>query len=188
MGKIIRNGIEYGGTYDSATSVNYDNSVSGLNARTVQEGIDELGNNLTASDNLKFRFATDGEGNYGYLGADDSFIPFSNLSLLDVIYEDTSSNNISNSSSATKTVKLSKGNYLILVFRTNVSNDGSNYFANLTSYTNITITDADELQYLGGYIWYVKLNTEKTITITSEKTGSSNTSKGSMPIYVYGLS
>lgn len=31
---------------------------------------------LTASDNLKFRFATDGEGNYGYLGADDSFVPF----------------------------------------------------------------------------------------------------------------
>ncbi len=26
---------------------------------------------LTASDNLKFRFATDGEGNYGYLRADD---------------------------------------------------------------------------------------------------------------------
>ena len=46
MGKIIRNGIEYGGTYDSATSVNYDNSVSGLNARTVQEGIDELNNSL----------------------------------------------------------------------------------------------------------------------------------------------
>ena len=42
MGKIIRNGIEYSGTYDSATSVNYDNSVSGLDARTVQEGLDEL--------------------------------------------------------------------------------------------------------------------------------------------------
>ena len=25
---------------------------------------------------MKFQFATDGEGNYGYLGADDSFIPF----------------------------------------------------------------------------------------------------------------
>lgn len=33
--------------------------------------------NLTAQDNLKFRFATNGEGKYGYLGADDSFIPFS---------------------------------------------------------------------------------------------------------------
>ena len=76
MGKIIRNGIEYSGTYDSADSVNYDNSNSGLNARTVQEGIDQLSESLTASDNLKFQFATDGEGNYGYLGADDSFIPF----------------------------------------------------------------------------------------------------------------
>lgn len=42
MGKIIRNGIEYSGSYDDATSVNYDNSVSGLKANTVQEGIDEL--------------------------------------------------------------------------------------------------------------------------------------------------
>ena len=31
---------------------------------------------LTASDNTKFRFATDGEGNYGFLKADDSFVPF----------------------------------------------------------------------------------------------------------------
>lgn len=36
----------------------------------------EQNKNLTASDNLKFRFATDGEGNYGYLKADDSFVPF----------------------------------------------------------------------------------------------------------------
>lgn len=42
MGKIIRNGIPYSGSYDNATSVNYDNSVSGLDARTVQEGLDEL--------------------------------------------------------------------------------------------------------------------------------------------------
>lgn len=35
-----------------------------------------LTDSLTASDSLKFQFATDGEGNYGYLGADDSFIPF----------------------------------------------------------------------------------------------------------------
>ena len=48
MGKIIRNGINYGGTYDSATSVNYDNSNSGLNAHTVQEGIDEVQGNVEA--------------------------------------------------------------------------------------------------------------------------------------------
>ena len=38
---------------------------------------DEQNKNLTASDDTKFRFATDGEGNYGYLKADDSFVPFS---------------------------------------------------------------------------------------------------------------
>lgn len=37
-------------------------------------------NQLTAQDGLDFRFATDGEGNYGYLGADDSFIPFKSIS------------------------------------------------------------------------------------------------------------
>lgn len=42
MGKIVINGDEYSGTFDNATSVNYDNSISGLDARTVQEGIDEL--------------------------------------------------------------------------------------------------------------------------------------------------
>lgn len=59
MGKIIRNGIEYSGTYDSADSVNYDNSISGLNARTVQEGIDQLSENL-ANGCVKFQ-VTDGE-------------------------------------------------------------------------------------------------------------------------------
>lgn len=31
---------------------------------------------MQAEDDFIFQFATDGEGNYGYLGADDSFIPF----------------------------------------------------------------------------------------------------------------
>ena len=38
--------------------------------------IDNIVADLTASDNTKFRFATDGEGNYGFLKADDSFVPF----------------------------------------------------------------------------------------------------------------
>lgn len=49
MGKIIRNGINYGGTYEDATSVNYDNSASGLEARTVQEAVDEVVENLENS-------------------------------------------------------------------------------------------------------------------------------------------
>ena len=42
-----------------------------------------INNSLTASDNSQFQFVTDGEGNYGYLGADDSFIPFSKMQIID---------------------------------------------------------------------------------------------------------
>lgn len=58
------------------SSVPYDNTESGLTADNVQDAIDEVSSDLTASDGLNFRFATDGEGNYGYLKADDSFVPF----------------------------------------------------------------------------------------------------------------
>ena len=42
----------------------------------LEAKVEELNNNLPAKDSTKFRFATDGEGNYGYLKADDSFAPF----------------------------------------------------------------------------------------------------------------
>ena len=59
----------------TAKNLFYDGSETGL-GNTVQDAIDNVNKNLTSSDNLKFRFATDGEGKYGYLAADDSFIPF----------------------------------------------------------------------------------------------------------------
>ena len=52
--------------------------------------IDTIVADLTASDNTKFRFATDGEGNYGFLKADDSFVPFKkggNVTIDGVPYE-----------------------------------------------------------------------------------------------------
>lgn len=55
--------------------------ISKLNDKSI-----ELSNQITAEDGAKFRFATDGEGNYGYLGADDSFIPFSNAMLICATY------------------------------------------------------------------------------------------------------
>ena len=98
----LTNGVEYRITdsnppVPTARDMAYDNSESGIEAETVQSAIDEVQNDvsllnesLTASDNLKFQFATDGEGNYGYLGADDSFIPFKsdkleNLTLINYI-------------------------------------------------------------------------------------------------------
>lgn len=71
----------------TAKTLEYDSSASGLDINNVQDAIDTLGlgvyefatmleEALTAN-GLRFRFETDGEGNYGYLGADGSFIPFS---------------------------------------------------------------------------------------------------------------
>ena len=42
MGKIIRNGISYGGSSSSAGNISYDNTSSGLASMTVQNAITEL--------------------------------------------------------------------------------------------------------------------------------------------------
>lgn len=44
MGKIIKNGIVYGGHSSTAATVSYDNLESGLESTTVQNAIDELDN------------------------------------------------------------------------------------------------------------------------------------------------
>ena len=74
MGKIIRNGIEFSGACEDATAVNYNNSLSGLEAQTVQEAVDEVSNSLGG---LEFA-VVDGKPQWKERGA-DSFNPFSNL-------------------------------------------------------------------------------------------------------------
>jgi hypothetical protein len=66
----------------AANKVTYDNTHSGLSANKVQGAIDEINDNLTdgiGGTTEKFRFGTDGSGNYGYIkkvsGA-DTFFPF----------------------------------------------------------------------------------------------------------------
>lgn len=44
----------------------------------IKDGFDKVDTNLTA-DGLQFKFRKDGEGNYGFLGADGSLIPFFNI-------------------------------------------------------------------------------------------------------------
>ena len=46
MGRIIRNGIEYGSGNENATNINYDGTVSGLEATTVQEAVDKVSESL----------------------------------------------------------------------------------------------------------------------------------------------
>ena len=62
---IVKSDNVQGAIVDLDTAVNRNKTL-----------IDTIVADLTASDNTKFRFATDGEGNYGFLKADDSFVPF----------------------------------------------------------------------------------------------------------------
>ena len=56
MGRIIRNGIEYGSGNENATNINYDGSVSGLEATTVQAAVDEVQGNIdTLNDSLEMK-------------------------------------------------------------------------------------------------------------------------------------
>lgn len=52
-------------------STNLTNKVAAASA------VDNINESLTASDGLDFNFSTDGEGNYGYLKGDGTFVPFS---------------------------------------------------------------------------------------------------------------
>lgn len=47
----------------------------------LDSNITNLNDRLTADDGLDFQFSTDGEGSYGFLGADGSFIPFNSSKL-----------------------------------------------------------------------------------------------------------
>ena len=55
MGKIIRNGIKYSGTTNSADKINYNNTLSGLEAETAQEAFDELNTKIkNGGSNIKY--------------------------------------------------------------------------------------------------------------------------------------
>ena len=61
MGRIIRNGIEYGSGNENATNINYDGTVSGLEATTVQAAMDELSESLDEiNEILDFTISTNG--------------------------------------------------------------------------------------------------------------------------------
>ena len=67
---------EYYGTAENVSTALLTAQSANQLTLNLQQEVNNINSNLTASDELQFRFATDGEGNYGYLGADDSFIPF----------------------------------------------------------------------------------------------------------------
>ena len=83
--------VEFDDGKTASTKVGAINGISSSSTATdeniaasigyVNQELTELNTNLTA-DGLQFKFSTDGEGNYGFLGADGSLIPFRNFSVL----------------------------------------------------------------------------------------------------------
>jgi len=65
------------------------------NSYPIEADTSSIEAQLTAEDNLKFRFATDGDGNYGYRGADDSFVPFKSGAELVGTYSSNTTVNVS---------------------------------------------------------------------------------------------
>ena len=115
----------------------------------------ELTNSLTASDSLKFQFATDGEGRYGYLGADDSFIPFKSDAEYEIVYDVEFPYNTTNSYTFTSEyqfaiVVLGAGREGAITSTTCTPSD-----CNVTTLVNWTKSVGTVNQNAGGYIGIV---------------------------------
>lgn len=69
-------GTVFGASDMNATNLAVNNANE--NIATLRNSVSNISDNLT-SRGIQFRFAINGEGKYGYLGADDSFNPFNRL-------------------------------------------------------------------------------------------------------------
>lgn len=125
--------------------------------------VNEIDKSLTASDNLKFRFATDGEGNYGYLGADDSFIPFKSGSKAQLLWH----NNNPTSTFNAQTITFNDNKYSHYVIKIRTRNNINIFPTIVLIETNKTVTD-----YYGGGFFYIPGNTSITRIITKTTSNS----------------
>ncbi len=126
--------------------------------------VKKLNESLTASDNLKFQFATDGEGRYGYLGADDSFIPFKsgsldNISTILIYSRKTGSNGCAY---AYSNQKLMGGNYLSAVVTDDLQLGAMGSGASTTNIKALKV--GLRIEY---YIWKDYVFPERNLSTTS---------------------
>ena len=64
-------------SFDDVTTYTQNGDLFGAkDINDTNTAVNALNENLTAEDNLQFKFGKDGDGNYGYYGADGSLIPF----------------------------------------------------------------------------------------------------------------
>lgn len=124
MGKTYINGELVSSSTNYAAAIEYIDKNN--NKTTVQDGLDNLTENMGG-----LRFGINGDGNYGYYKADDSFVPFKQTSVY-YLGEGTSFN-IQTLLPQVDYTKLSKDNFLVtyptskLVYNTGGSNLNPNW-------------------------------------------------------------
>ena len=148
----------------------------------------EINDSLTASDNLRFRFATDGEGNYGYLGADDSFIPFNSSYKAQLLWRNNNPTSIFNA----QTVTFKDNKYSHYVIKIQTRNDINIVPTIVLVEANKTVTN-----YYGGGFFYTPGNTSITriitkttsnsITFGNTHTNNTTNNNYAIPIEIYGV-
>ena len=180
MGKIIRNGVEYSGATEDATAVNYNNSLSGLNAQTVQEAIDEMKEDFGG-----LRFGTDGEGNYGYFKGDDTFVPFKN-SGVDLLWENPTP--VDAFEAQTISLDLTKYDGIIITFigQPNWTAETGFYISkNITQLCSVSV-EQDSQSATGA--WYRMVSVSDTEVIIGLPLDSASVTKAAViPIKIYGV-
>ena len=136
MGKIIRNGIPYSGSSNSARSINYDNTNSGLEAQTAQAAVDELNKKIQDID-------VSGASNIKYLTkAEYDALPDSKLTngveyrITDANTDSTKARNIAYDGSASGLEAISVQDAIDAVNNRLSANNSDGSFVDISSYTS----------------------------------------------------
>ena len=111
MGKIIRNGIEFSSTVDTANNISYNNSLSGLKATTTQKAIDELADSLVEQPTFVYDENGQITGYTTKIGGADTVFPFKSLSFSSCELGTT----VNRGNACSVTSVFDKGTYTVLV-------------------------------------------------------------------------
>jgi hypothetical protein len=170
----------------AANKVTYDNTHSGLSANKVQGAIDEINDNLTASNqtagvsDVPFRFGCTDDGKFGYIinqGGADSVIPFNAKEEIEVIYSKITADN----ASLNETITLTDGGKYIVVALSYAQSSGGSSSNNITTTATVIFnSDYKILNQTKGRILFLDGSNGDTITITHNAVGFG---RGSFAIY-----
>ena len=189
----LTNNVEYRitdvGVNDAmASNIAYDNSESGIAALNVQGAIDKVNSSLnTLNTNLGgLRFGTDGDGNFGYYGADGSLIPFSvggGNAEFEIITEIGTAHTF-NQGATVDLGDLSSYNQVLVFAYRNMNNTSYTYGVRYDSCSGATMKETAWKDYDKGAtnLFVLLENLSDNVSITFSGTGTGDLSYGVLGI------